>query len=148
MHGIVASKFYNMCFNRLAVFILFVQLKGKRRRSEEARDASTSKKHSGGQCRPKKGSLGTPIGLMANYFRLIRPPNWSLYKYHVTFEPEVLMPRVRNALIFHHKPTFGGYLFDGTQLFVAQRLDDRHLDLVSTNREGVDHRINSPYKSI
>lgn len=130
--------------NSLAA-ISFFPLKGKRRRSDEARnaaDASTSKKHAGDdKCHPKKGSQGKPIDLLANYFRLIRRPDWLLYKYHVTFEPEVLMPRVRNALIFQHKPKFGGYLFDGTQLFLTRRLDDHHLGLVSTSREDVEYRI-------
>lgn len=79
--------------------------------------------------------------LTANYFRLTRKTEWSLYKYHVTFEPEVLMARVRNALIFNHKPKFGGYLFDGTQLFLTRKLEESQLNLVSTNREDVEHRI-------
>lgn len=135
-------------------FIVFVQLKGKRRRSEEA---STSKKQCVNQParskriqeilrtrpheKPKKCVSGERIKLLANYFPLRRETKWSLYKYHVTIEPEVLMARVRNRLLYNHKPTFGGYLFDGTQLFLTRVLDEDKLNLVSTNREGVEHHI-------
>lgn len=65
---------------------------------------------------------GERIRLQANYFRLLKQPTWSIYKYHVNFEPECMMSRLRNALIMQHKATIGGFLFDGTQLFVTRDL--------------------------
>lgn len=76
--------------------------------------------------RPHDGAKSCPGGervrLQANYFRLLKQPQWSIYKYHVTFEPECMMSRLRNALIMQHKATIGGFLFDGIQLFVTRDL--------------------------
>lgn len=66
---------------------------------------------------------GERVKLQANYFRLLRQPTWNIYKYHVTFEPECMMARLRNALIMQHKSTIGGFLFDGTQIFVTRSLE-------------------------
>lgn len=62
----------------------------------------------------------------ANYFRLRSHlpanRNWTIYKYHVTFEPECMARRVQAFLVGHHKNEIGGYLFDGAQLFTVRKL--------------------------
>ncbi|CAH1405859.1 unnamed protein product [Nezara viridula] len=71
----------------------------------------------------KRGSQGTSVNLITNHFRLTQTTNWSLYQYHVDFEPEEERTRVRKALMANQKETLGeAYLFDGTMLFVIQRL--------------------------
>lgn len=85
---------------------------------------------------------GQQIKLQANYFRLARTPKWRIYKYHVNFEPECVMPRLRNALIMQHKEKIGVFLFDGTQLFTKKNLSteinavEGNITLTSTTRTG------------
>lgn len=91
--------------------------------------------------KPKKAEGGNRIQLTANYFRLPKLPTWSIYKYHGTFEPECLNARLRNALIAKHKDRIGGFLFDGTQLFVTKELPHDLLKLKSTTRENQEYEI-------
>lgn len=142
---------------------LFLYL-AKRRRSCE-KDSSVSKRYAGeGQTttaersrrvqeivytRPdnvqtKTGNLGRKVSLRANYFPLVRTPKWSIHKYWVEFEPEVHLKGLRNALVFQHKPQLGGYLFDGTQLFVMRQLKTDakgSVQLISNSREGVTYTL-------
>lgn len=103
---------------------------------ERSRDATQTIIHT----RPHDGQRsftgGERVKLQANYFRLLKKPTWNIYKYHVTFEPECMMSRLRNALIMQHKSTIGGFLFDGTQLFVTRSLngDKGVLQLTSKTR--------------
>lgn len=84
----------------------------------------------------KNGTSGIPVKLETNYFRLLKKPNWSLYKYHVEFSPEVSMPRVRKGLIYGHRELLGGNVFDGTSLYLTNRLQSDVLALESQNRDG------------
>lgn len=93
---------------------------------------STNKIHSGPhneiiKTRPHDGESsfkgGDRVRLQANYFRLLKTPQWNIYKYDVKFEPECAMVRLRNALIMQHKEKIGGFLFDGTQLFLTRELE-------------------------
>lgn len=76
----------------------------------------------------KLGTTGDQIKLQANYFRLKQRPNWQIYRYHVEFKPEVHNERLRNALIFSQKEMIGGYLFDGTQLFLTRKLESDRVE--------------------
>lgn len=66
----------------------------------------------------------------------MKKPEWQIYKYHVNFEPECLSSRFRNALIMQHKDKIGGFLFDGTQLFVTKDLGGERgiINLTSTTK--------------
>lgn len=82
----------------------------------------------------KTGTTGTPVTLQANYFRFLRRPNWQIYRYHVEFKPEVLSEKLRKALIFSQKEMLGGYLFDGTQLFLTRKLESDVVEKSVTGR--------------
>lgn len=71
----------------------------------------------------KKGTSGTPVTLQANYYRFQKLPQWQIYRYHVEFKPEVLSEKLRKSLVFSLKEMIGGYLFDGTQLFLTRQLE-------------------------
>lgn len=71
----------------------------------------------------KNANESNKVKLTANYFRLGKAPTWNIYKYCVTFEPECMMARLRKFLIDQHRDKLGGYLFDGTQLFLTQQLE-------------------------
>lgn len=84
----------------------------------------------------KVGITGQKITCEANYFRLAKQPNWNIYQYRVDFMPEVMDSRARNRLIATQRPMLGGYLFDGTQLFITRSLDSETVTKVIPLREG------------
>lgn len=88
----------------------------------------------------KSGTLGRQIIVQANYFRVLKKPEWSIHQYRVDFAPETDMIRVRRAYLAHHKELLGGYIFDGTILFCTKYLGDQaspgNLELMTKNREG------------
>lgn len=76
------------------------------------------------------------IIVQANYFPLVTrnaTTVWSIYKYHVTFEPEVELRGLKSALVGQHKNVIGGYLFDGAQLFTTRPLHGGGRDIVFTS---------------
>lgn len=82
----------------------------------------------------KVGTSGTPVTLQANYFKLTRRPEWQIFRYRVDFKPEVLHEKFRKALIYKQKEKLGGYLFDGTQLFLTRKLDSDLVEMPATGR--------------
>jgi aubergine len=89
----------------------------------------------------KVGSMGTVTMLKANYFRLNKSPQWHIYQYRVDFAPEVEQMIVRKGLIGVHKQQLGGYLFDGTMVFLTKRLNNEVTELYSTRKDGEQIRI-------
>lgn len=80
---------------------------------------------------------GNRILIEANYFALQSRSTqiqWIIYKYHVTFEPECSLKRLQMFLIAQHKPTIGGYLFDGAQLFATRSLHDERNSVQFTSK--------------
>ncbi|RWS06115.1 piwi-like protein 1 [Dinothrombium tinctorium] len=60
------------------------------------------------------GNRGTPIKLVANYFKLMVNPNIVVYQYHVTFEPSEVDRRFKRRTIYAHKELFNEiYIYDG-----------------------------------
>lgn len=54
---------------------------------------------------------------------MVKTTNWSLYQYRVDFSPDEERTKVRKAILNKHKDIIGeGMLFDGSMLFVNQRL--------------------------
>lgn len=93
---------------------------------------------------------GERVKLQANFFRLLKTPQWKIYKYHINFEPECVLARLRNALVMQHKDRIGGFLFDGTQLFVTHDLggDRGVLELTSKTREDVVYTLTLKFTKI
>ncbi|XP_077497906.1 piwi-like protein 1 [Amblyomma americanum] len=62
----------------------------------------------------KRGTSGSPINVVANYFRLISMPQFCIHQYHVEFTPTVESSRMRRALLVDHMHMFNKCLvFDG-----------------------------------
>lgn len=62
----------------------------------------------------KRGVSGDPIRLYANYFKLVKAPNWVIYQYHVDFAPTIESPKMRRAMLFDHLDKLGNsFVFDG-----------------------------------
>lgn len=68
------------------------------------------------------GTVGHPVGLMANYFALNKLPNWALRRYRVDIAPDEDRTSERVQLLRVHREQLGGYLFDGTVLFTINAL--------------------------
>ncbi|XP_077505848.1 piwi-like protein 1 [Amblyomma americanum] len=62
----------------------------------------------------KRGTSGSAINVVANYFRLISMPQFCIHQYHVEFTPTVESSRMRRALLVDHMHIFNKCLvFDG-----------------------------------
>ncbi|KAH6929130.1 hypothetical protein HPB50_023840 [Hyalomma asiaticum] len=81
----------------------------------------------------KCGTTGSPIRLLANYFRLLSLPQWCVHQYHVEFETMVESSRVRRALMNNHRELFGCcFVFDGmSDLKTPTRLQHDLVELES-----------------
>ncbi|XP_050438179.1 piwi-like protein Siwi isoform X2 [Adelges cooleyi] len=83
----------------------------------------------------KRGSMGSELKLIANYFPITSHTTWELYQYYVTFSPEEDHIGVKKNLLGQHRQRFGGgYLFDGTRIFTNVRLQPESFELTSQRR--------------
>lgn len=70
-----------------------------------------------------KGTSGAPIRMIANFFEIVKQPNWVLYQYHVDFSPQVESRRMRVALLHSHDNLFPkNKAFDGSTLYSLTKL--------------------------
>lgn len=92
------------------------------------------------ELKSKQGTAGTPVTLSANYFKLVNHTDWALYQYRVDFSPEEDRTVKRKALLKIHKDVLGGYIFDGTVLFVSHRLNPEPMELYS-KRDSDEEKI-------
>lgn len=73
--------------------------------------------------------------------RIIRRPDWKIYKYHISFAPEVSLNNLRKHLVSTQKEMFGGYLFDGTQLFCTRKLKQYITEKTIQARDGTEYSV-------
>lgn len=69
--------------------------------------------------------------LKTNYFRVTRKEDESIFLYRVDFNPPVESSKMMSSLIYTLKPTIGGYLFDGTQLFTRHKLRSDEVEIAT-----------------
>ncbi|XP_036885668.1 piwi-like protein 4 [Sturnira hondurensis] len=85
----------------------------------------------------KTGSSGIPVKLVTNLFSLGLPQDWQLYQYHVTYMPDLESRNVRIALLYSHRELSNrAKAFDGTILFLSQKLEEKVTELSSETRRG------------
>lgn len=96
----------------------------------------------------KVGTDGRPITCLANYFRLRRMPTWNIWQYRVDFAPDVEDVRHRRSLIGQLK--LGGFLFDGTMIFVVGKIDDSNdvVEKTVTGRDDIAYRITFKFTAL
>ncbi|XP_077488732.1 piwi-like protein 1 [Amblyomma americanum] len=84
----------------------------------------------------KRGTSGSPIKVLANYFRLLSMPQCCIHKYHVEFTPTVESSRMRRALLVDFMHMFDKCLvFDGmSDLKSPKRLDQDITEVISQRR--------------
>uniref|UniRef100_A0A2K6NHL9 Piwi like RNA-mediated silencing 4 n=1 Tax=Rhinopithecus roxellana TaxID=61622 RepID=A0A2K6NHL9_RHIRO len=85
----------------------------------------------------KTGSSGIPVKLVTNLFNLDFPQDWQLYQYHVTYVPDLASRRLRIALLYSHSELSNkAKAFDGTILFLSQKLEEKVTELSSETQRG------------
>ncbi|CAO2636110.1 Piwi-like protein 4 [Lemmus lemmus] len=90
----------------------------------------------------KTGSSGIPLRLVTNLFSLDLPQAWQLYQYHVTYSPDLASRRLKIALLYSHgKLLDKAKAFDGTSLFLSEKLDQKVTELTSDTQRGETVRI-------
>ena len=94
----------------------------------------------------KRGESGTKVMRMtSNYFRLLRRPDFVMTQYRVDFSPDVDVTIIRKALIREQKASLGGYIFDGTVLFMTRKLPNDHTQFQGKRKDGSVVCINIKY---
>ncbi|GAB6030356.1 Piwi-like protein 1, variant 2 [Chamberlinius hualienensis] len=84
--------------------------------------------------------------LVANYFRINSTPNWSLYQYHVDFEPEIESTRLKRALVSTLKGELGTLIFDGMMMFCINRSEEDTFEKkVTRNFDGQEVKLTFKY---
>ncbi|EAT40579.1 AAEL007698-PA [Aedes aegypti] len=86
----------------------------------------------------KHGTTGQALQLNSNYFKLLKHIEWTLYQYRLDFSPQCASMRLMQGLVNEHKKIFGGFLFDGTQLFMVNKLRSDQLTLQSRHERTGD----------
>lgn len=90
----------------------------------------------------KRGKSGQAVRLQANYFTLVKKPEWSLYQYRVDFTPECEVEKIRNRLLYEQKPLLGGFIYDKrNQLYLTRKLREDAVEVNSADREGKEYKI-------
>ncbi|XP_030384844.1 protein piwi [Scaptodrosophila lebanonensis] len=94
----------------------------------------------------KQGTDGMQIRLQTNFFRLITTPKWRIYHYHVEFEPDIEMVRVRRGILSDHSNVLGSaFIFDGKQLFTTKKLEKDLTRLQGTSKTEINYTITIKY---
>ena len=71
------------------------------------------------------GTAGSAIQLITNCFKLETKPDWTMYQYHVEYNPDVQNKGMRNKMLKEHNELLGyPKAFDGMILFLPHRLPD------------------------
>ncbi|XP_053677649.1 protein aubergine-like [Anopheles nili] len=77
----------------------------------------------------KQGVSGDKVVAKTNYFRLTRKEDSAVFQYRIDFEPLVEDQRVMHTLLRTQGPLFGPYIFEGTMLFLYNKLRNDEVEL-------------------
>nr|XP_021490857.1 piwi-like protein 4 [Meriones unguiculatus] len=90
----------------------------------------------------KTGSSGIPVRLVTNLFSLDLPQDWQLYQYNVTYSPDLASRRLKTALLYNHRIILDkAKAFDGTSLFLSEKLDQKVTELTCETQRGETVKI-------
>lgn len=90
----------------------------------------------------KEGTSGRILTLSANYFKMIRKPNFEFTLYRVDFEPDIELAGLRKAFVGKLSEQLGGYLFDGANMiYLTHRLEQERIEINVTSRELQEYRM-------
>nr|XP_022341463.1 piwi-like protein 1 isoform X1 [Crassostrea virginica]XP_022341464.1 piwi-like protein 1 isoform X1 [Crassostrea virginica]XP_022341465.1 piwi-like protein 1 isoform X1 [Crassostrea virginica] len=92
------------------------------------------------ECKPawvtdKRGTSGSQLPVVTNYFKLEMAPDWHLYQYHVDFNPPIDSRKMRMALLMSHENLLGRTkAFDGMILYLPKRLQEKVTEVYSQRK--------------
>jgi aubergine len=116
--------------------------------SEPTKDKGLETLKSGVKTKPelsensKEGKSGTTVSLSANYFKLIRMPNFEFNLYRVDFQPDIELAALRKKFVYVQREYLGGYLFDGqSMIYITRRLDVDVKVFNCESREGNKYKM-------
>lgn len=90
----------------------------------------------------KEGESGRKVMLSANYFKMIKKPNFVFTLYRVDFYPDTDILGLRKKLIFEQKDILGGYLYDGqNSLYLTKTLDEKVMTFECSDNEGKKYQM-------
>lgn len=90
----------------------------------------------------KKGQAGEAVTLTANYFNLIRKPQFEFMLYRVDFVPDFDDSGMRKAFVARQHTTLGGYLFDGqSMIYLTHRLPKDQMEFDCVSREEKTYKM-------
>lgn len=85
----------------------------------------------------KKGATGGKVTLVTNHFKLMTRPNFGVFQYNVSFDPEQESKRVRVALLKSQSQLIGQvHAFDGMILYLPKRLPETQTKVVVNKLNG------------
>lgn len=85
----------------------------------------------------KKGLAGGKVSLVTNHFKLKTKPNFGVYQYNVSYNPEQESKRVRVGLLRSQSDVIGQvHAFDGMMLYLPIRLPEKSTVLNVTKLNG------------
>lgn len=67
---------------------------------------------------------------------MLTRPNFDVVQYRVDFEPDIESSGIRKRLLQEHIAGTGAFIFDGSSLFLMQRLPNDHIEMQSKDNEG------------
>ncbi len=84
---------------------------------------------------------------MSNFIELVKRPNWTLYQYHVSFEPEIESKRVKFALLGSNPGIFrNSKAFDGSILYSTVKSETGVRNFNIKTYQTIKKRFNSCLK--
>jgi aubergine-like protein len=84
-----------------------------------------------GTCEPNQ-----EVSLVTNYFRMETAPDFHLYQYHVSFQPEIISKGLRSILVREQSHLIGKVkAFDGTVLFLPIRLPNDETEVTAQKKD-------------
>lgn len=92
----------------------------------------------------KKGTYdpNQEVNLVTNYFRLETAPDFHLYQYHVSFQPEVVSKGMRSKLVREQEQLIGKVkAFDGTVLFLPLRLPNDETEITTQKPDAENVKV-------
>ncbi|OWF41593.1 piwi-like protein 1 [Mizuhopecten yessoensis] len=112
---------------------------GKKRADFRYTDVTTRPAH----ITDKRGNSGTPLPLATNFFTFDCDEDWSLYQYHVDFNPMIDSRKMKAGLLFTHAELLGATrVFDGMILYLPRKLPQEVTEVFSqTRRDNENIRI-------
>jgi aubergine-like protein len=89
------------------------------------------------------------VSLVTNYFRMETAPDFHLYQYHVSFQPEIISKGLRSILVREQAHLIGKVkAFDGTVLFLPIRLPSDETEVTAQKKDGTNVKIRFTLTSV